>query len=276
MAEDNLRYLNHMLNEAKQGGGEDAIARQHEKGKQTARERLTKLLDANSFQELHALVTHHATDFGLADKTPLGDGVVTGWGTIGGRLVYVFAQDFTVMGGSLGAAHAAKIIKVQELALKTGSPLIGINDSGGARIQEGIQSLGGYAGIFLNNTLASGVIPQISVIMGPCAGGAVYSPAMTDFIFMVKDSSYMFVTGPDVVKTVTNEIVTQDELGGAVTHTTRTGVADRIRLTGRLTVARPREGVVSRRAPLGTPSGRRWPPWSCSTCWRTGAISSGP
>jgi len=214
-----------MLNEAKQGGGEDAIARQHEKGKQTARERLTKLLDANSFQELHALVTHHATDFGLADKTPLGDGVVTGWGTIGGRLVYVFAQDFTVMGGSLGAAHAAKIIKVQELALKTGSPLIGINDSGGARIQEGIQSLGGYAGIFLNNTLASGVIPQISVIMGPCAGGAVYSPALTDFVFMVEGTSNMFITGPQVVKAVTQEDVTFDQLGGAAVHTGKSGVA---------------------------------------------------
>ncbi|MCE5258846.1 MAG: acyl-CoA carboxylase subunit beta [Chloroflexi bacterium] len=225
MANDNIQYLNQLLHESKQGGGETAIERQHAKGKLTARERLTKLLDPNSFQELDALVTHHAVDFGLADKSTLGDGVVTGWGTIEGRLVYVFAQDFTVMGGSLGAAHAAKITKLQDLALKNGAPVIGINDSGGARIQEGIQALGGYADIFLRNTLASGVVPQISVIMGPCAGGAVYSPALTDFTFMVQGTSNMFITGPQVVKAVTQEDVTMDELGGADVHTGISGVA---------------------------------------------------
>lgn len=221
----NLQKLHHLQAESKLGGGENAIARQHDKGKLTARERLAKLLDEGSFQEIDALVTHHASDFGLAGKAPLGDGVVTGWGTIGGRLVYVFAQDFTVMGGSLGAAHAAKICKVQDLALKNGAPIIGINDSGGARIQEGIESLGGYAGIFLRNTMASGVVPQISVIQGPCAGGAVYSPALTDFTFMVEETSHMFITGPQAVKAAIHEDVTFEELGGAVTHNTVSGVA---------------------------------------------------
>ncbi|MHB9033664.1 MAG: acyl-CoA carboxylase subunit beta [Anaerolineae bacterium] len=225
MANENIQYLNQLLHESKLGGGETAIERQHAKGKFTARERLAKLLDPDSFQELDALVTHHAVDFGLADKMILGDGVVTGWGTIDGRLVYVFSQDFTVMGGSLGAAHAAKITKLQDLALKNGAPVIGINDSGGARIQEGILSLGGYADIFLRNTLASGVVPQISVIMGPCAGGAVYSPALTDFTFMVQDTSHMFITGPQVVKAVTQEDVTMEQLGGASVHTSVSGVA---------------------------------------------------
>lgn len=225
MADNDIKYLHQLLHEAKQGGGEAAIERQHAKGKQTARERLAKLLDPDTFQELDAFVTHHASDFGMADKAALGDGVVTGWGTIDGRLVYVFAQDFTFMGGTLGAAHAAKIAKVQDMALKTGSPIIGISDSGGARIQEGILSLDGYANIFLRNTLASGVIPQISVIMGPCAGGAVYSPALTDFTFMVQGTSNMFITGPQVVKAVTQEDVTFDELGGADVHAGKSGVA---------------------------------------------------
>jgi propionyl-CoA carboxylase beta chain len=209
------------------GGGFERIAAQHAKGRLTARERLDVLLDPDSFEELDMYVEHNATDFGMADKRFPGDGVVTGSGTISGRLVFVFAQDFTVFGGSLSERHAGKICKVMDMAMKVGAPVIGLNDSGGARIQEGVASLGGYAEVFQRNVLASGVVPQISVIMGPCAGGAVYSPAMTDFIFMVKQSSYMFVTGPDVVKTVTNEIVTQEELGGAVTHTTRSGVADR-------------------------------------------------
>ena len=226
MASDNkIQQLRHLLQEAKQGGGADAIERQHAKGKLTARERLEKLLDEGSFQELDALVTHHVTDFGLDKRAALGDGVVTGYGTIGGRLVYVYAQDFTVMGGSLGQAHAAKITKLQDLAMKNGAPLIGINDSGGARIQEGILSLGGYADIFLRNTLASGVIPQISVIMGPCAGGAVYSPALTDFVFMVKGTSQMFITGPQVIKAVTHEEVTAEDLGGAMAHNRVSGVA---------------------------------------------------
>jgi acetyl-CoA carboxylase carboxyltransferase component len=225
MAENDLQHLNRLKQEARLGGGETAIERQHAKGKMTARERLAKLLDKDSFQEFDALVTHHATDFGLADKVTLGDGVVTGWGTIEGRLVYVYAQDFTVMGGSLGLAHAAKIIKIQDMALKNGAPVIGINDSGGARIQEGILSLNGYAGIFLRNTMASGVIPQISIIMGPCAGGAVYSPALTDFTFMVQETSHMFITGPQVVKSVTQEDVTFEQLGGAMTHNTTSGVA---------------------------------------------------
>jgi propionyl-CoA carboxylase beta subunit len=208
------------------GGGEARIAAQHKKGRLTARERLQVLLDQESFEEYDLFVEHNCTDFGMeAQKVP-GDGVVTGSGTINGRLVYVFAQDFTVFGGSLSERHAQKICKVMDMAMKVGAPVIGLNDSGGARIQEGVASLGGYAEVFQRNVLASGVIPQISLIMGPCAGGAVYSPAMTDFIFMVKDSSYMFVTGPDVVKTVTNEVVTKEELGGAVTHTTKSGVAD--------------------------------------------------
>ncbi len=208
------------------GGGQKRIDAQHSKGKLTARERLDVLLDEGSFEELDTYVEHNCTDFGMQDQIVPGDGVVTGSGTINGRLVYVFSQDFTVFGGSLSERHAEKIMKVMDNAMKVGAPVIGLNDSGGARIQEGVASLGGYAEVFQRNVLASGVVPQISLIMGPCAGGAVYSPAMTDFIFMVKDSSYMFVTGPDVVKTVTNEVVTQEELGGAITHTTKSSVAD--------------------------------------------------
>src|SRR5437868_940361 len=211
---------------ARQGGGAKRVAAQHAKGRLTARERLSVLLDAGSFEEYDMFVEHNCADFGMEEQRIPGDGVVTGSGTINGRLVYVFAQDFTVFGGSLSERHAQKICKVMDMAMKVGAPVIGLNDSGGARIQEGVASLAGYAEVFERNVLASGVIPQISLIMGPCAGGAVYSPAMTDFIFMVKDSSYMFVTGPDVVKTVTHESVTQEELGGAITHTTRSGVAD--------------------------------------------------
>ena len=213
---------------AELGGGQERIDAQHQRGKLTARERLTVLLDADSFEEWDVFVEHRCTDFGMADKTVPGDGVVTGYGTISGRDVFVFSQDFTVFGGSLSEAHAGKICKVMDHAMKVGAPVIGLNDSGGARIQEGIDSLAGYAEIFQRNVMASGVIPQISIIMGPCAGGAVYSPAMTDFIFMVRDTSYMYVTGPDVVKTVTHESVTHEELGGAVTHSTRSGVADGI------------------------------------------------
>ncbi|KPL67348.1 methylmalonyl-CoA carboxyltransferase [Erythrobacter sp. SG61-1L] len=208
------------------GGGQDRIDAQHKRGKLTARERVDVLLDAGSFEELDMYVEHNCTDFGMQAQTVPGDGVVTGSGTINGRLVFVYAQDFTVFGGSLSERHAQKICKIMDMALKVGAPVIGLSDSGGARIQEGVASLGGYAEVFQRNVLASGVVPQLSLIMGPCAGGAVYSPAMTDFIFMVKGTSYMFVTGPDVVKTVTNEVVTQEELGGATTHTTRTGVAD--------------------------------------------------
>ncbi len=211
---------------ARIGGGQKRIDTQHAKGKLTARERLEILLDEGSFEEVDAYVEHNCVDFGMPETTIPGDGVVTGSGTINGRLVYVFAQDFTVFGGAVSERHAMKICKVMDSALKVGAPVIGLNDSGGARIQEGVSALGGYAEIFQRNVLASGVVPQLSLIMGPCAGGAVYSPAITDFIFMVKDSSYMFVTGPDVVKTVTNEIVTQEELGGAITHTTKTSVAD--------------------------------------------------
>ncbi len=211
---------------ARAGGGQKRIDAQHAKGKLTARERLDVLLDEGSFEELDMFVEHNCTDFGMQGQVVPGDGVVTGSGTINGRLVFVFSQDFTVFGGSLSERHAQKICKIMDMAMKVGAPVIGINDSGGARIQEGVASLGGYAEVFQRNVLASGVVPQLSLIMGPCAGGAVYSPAMTDFIFMVKDSSYMFVTGPDVVKTVTNEVVTQEALGGAVTHTTRTSVAD--------------------------------------------------
>ena len=201
---------------AKLGGGQKRIDAQHAKGRLTARERLSVLLDPDSFEEVDMYVEHNCVDFGMEKQKIPGDGVVTGSGTINGRLVYVFAQDFTVFGGSLSERHAQKICKVMDAAMKVGAPVIGLNDSGGARIQEGVASLGGYAEVFQRNVLASGVVPQISLIMGPCAGGAVYSPAMTDFIFMVKDSSYMFVTGPEVVKTVTNEVVTQEELGGAV------------------------------------------------------------
>jgi len=211
---------------ARLGGGEKRIQAQHDKGKLSARERLEVLLDPGSFEEFDMFVEHDCTEFGMADKKIPGDGVVTGSGTINGRLVYVFAKDFTVFGGSLSLAHAKKICKVQDAALKNGAPIIGLFDAGGARIQEGVDALGGYAEIFQRNTLASGVIPQISVIMGPCAGGDVYSPAITDFIFMVKDTSYMYVTGPDVVKTVTNEVVSHEELGGASVHAKKSGVAD--------------------------------------------------
>ncbi|MGE5116104.1 MAG: acyl-CoA carboxylase subunit beta [Betaproteobacteria bacterium] len=211
---------------ARQGGGEKRVAAQHAKGKLTARERLELLLDEGTFEEWDMFVEHRCTDFGMADHKVPGDGVVTGYGMINGRLVFVFSQDFTVFGGALSEAHAEKICKIMDQAMKVGAPVIGLNDSGGARIQEGVASLGGYAEVFQRNVMASGVIPQISLIMGPCAGGAVYSPAMTDFIFMVKDSSYMFVTGPEVVKTVTHEEVSSEDLGGAVAHTTRSGVAD--------------------------------------------------
>src|SRR3954470_24145738 len=211
---------------ARLGGGEKRIAAQHAKGRLTARERLSVLLDAGSLEEYDMFVEHNCTDFGMEKQRIPGDGVVTGSGTINGRLVYVFAQDFTVFGGSLSERHAQKICKVMDQALKVGAPVIGMNDSGGARIQEGVASLAGYAEVFQRNVLASGAVPQVSVIMGPCAGGAFYSPAMTDFIFMVKDSSYMFVTGPDVVKTVTHETVTHEELGGALTHSSKSGVAD--------------------------------------------------
>jgi len=224
--QDILRQLEERRRAARLGGGEKRIAAQHAKGKLTARERLEVLLDPGSFEEYDMFVEHRSQDFGMADQTVPGDGVVTGWGTISGRLVFVFSQDFTVFGGSLSEAHAEKICKVMDQAMKVGAPVIGLNDSGGARIQEGVASLGGYAEVFQRNVLASGVVPQISVIMGPCAGGAVYSPAMTDFICMVKDSSYMFVTGPDVVKTVTQEEVTHEELGGAMTHARTSGVAD--------------------------------------------------
>jgi propionyl-CoA carboxylase beta chain len=207
------------------GGGEERIARQHDKGKLTARQRLDLLLDPGSFEELGAFVRHRITDFGLGDNRPYGDGVVTGFGTIEGRLTYVFSQDFTVFGGSLSETNAEKIVRLMKMAMENGAPIIGLNDSGGARIQEGVASLGGYADIFLLNTLASGVVPQISAVLGPCAGGAVYSPAITDFVFMVESTSYMFVTGPDVVKTVTHEEVTFEELGGAETHATKSGVA---------------------------------------------------
>jgi propionyl-CoA carboxylase beta chain len=221
-----IEELEKRREQARLGGGQARIDAQHKKGRLTARERLAVLLDPGSFEEYDTFVEHNCTEFGMEKQKVPGDGVVTGSGTINGRLVYLFAQDFTVFGGSLSERHAQKICKIMDMAMKVGAPVIGLNDSGGARIQEGVASLAGYAEVFQRNVLASGVIPQISVIMGPCAGGAVYSPAMTDFIFMVKDSSYMFVTGPDVVKTVTNEVVTQDELGGAVTHTTKSGVAD--------------------------------------------------
>jgi len=220
-----IEHLRELKRQSKQGGGEARIQAQKKRGKLTARERIELLLDEGSFREVDAFVTHRHTDFGLDKKKFLGDGVVTGYGTIAGRLAYVFSQDFTVLGGSLGRAHADKIVKLQDMAMKNGAPVIGINDSGGARIQEGVVSLGGYSDIFLRNTLASGVIPQISCILGPCAGGAVYSPAITDFIIMAKNTSYMFLTGPDVVKSVTHEDVTFEELGGAGTHSEISGVA---------------------------------------------------
>ncbi|MDJ0646868.1 MAG: acyl-CoA carboxylase subunit beta [Flavobacteriaceae bacterium] len=219
-----INKLKERVQEAKLGGGQKRIDRQHQQGKLTARERVEYLLDEGSFEEMGILVTHRTTDFGMEKQQFFGDGVVTGYGTIDGRLVYIFAQDFTVFGGSLSETHAEKICKVMDMAVKVGAPVIGLNDSGGARIQEGVRSLGGYADIFYRNVQASGVIPQISAIMGPCAGGAVYSPAMTDFTIMVENTSYMFVTGPNVVKTVTNEEVTAEELGGANTHATKSGV----------------------------------------------------
>jgi acetyl-CoA carboxylase carboxyltransferase component len=220
----NIQQLREIRAKSYQGGGEERIAVQHKLGRLTARERIDLLLDRGSFRELDAFVVHRTNDFGLEDQKYLGDSVVTGWGTIDGRLVYVYSQDFTVFGGSLGEVHAEKILKIMDMAMKNGAPLIGLNDSGGARIQEGVVSLGGYADIFLKNTLASGVIPQISAIMGPCAGGAVYSPALTDFIVMVRNSSYMFVTGPEVVKAVTHQEVTFEELGGASVHSEISGV----------------------------------------------------
>jgi propionyl-CoA carboxylase beta chain len=223
---DIIRQLEEKRAAARLGGGQSRIDAQHAKGKLTARERIEVLLDPESFEEWDMLVEHRCTDFGMAENRIPGDGVVTGYGTINGRLTFVFSQDFTVFGGALSEAHAEKICKIMDHAMKVGAPVVGINDSGGARIQEGVASLGGYAEVFQRNVEASGVIPQVSLIMGPCAGGAVYSPAMTDFILMVKDSAYMFVTGPDVVKTVTHEEVSAEELGGAMTHTTRSGVAD--------------------------------------------------
>ncbi|MBW8755598.1 MAG: acyl-CoA carboxylase subunit beta [Sphingomonadales bacterium] len=222
----NIAEMERRRSAAKLGGGQRRIDAQHAKGKLTARERLDILLDEDSFEEVDGYVEHNCVDFGMAEEHIPGDGVVTGSGTINGRLVFVFSQDFTVFGGAVSERHAMKICKIMDAAMKVGAPVIGLNDSGGARIQEGVSALAGYAEIFQRNVNASGVIPQLSLIMGPCAGGAVYSPAMTDFIFMVKDSSFMFVTGPDVVKTVTNEVVTQEELGGAITHTTKTSVAD--------------------------------------------------
>lgn len=223
---DILSELDARRRDAHLGGGQRRIDTQHARGKLTARERVDLLLDEGSFEEFDMFVAHRCTDFGMENNRPAGDGVITGWGTINGRMVYVFSQDFTVFGGSLSETHAQKICKIMDMAMQNGAPVIGINDSGGARIQEGVASLAGYAEVFQRNIMASGVVPQISLIMGPCAGGAVYSPAMTDFIFMVKDTSYMFVTGPDVVKTVTNEVVTAEELGGASTHTRKSSVAD--------------------------------------------------
>ncbi len=224
MLEKKLELLEQKIELSELGGGQNRIEKQHDKGKLTARERVHFLLDEDSFEEIGRFVMHRSTDFGMEKQQILGDGVVTGYGTIGGRLVYVFAQDFTVFGGSLSETHAEKICKIMDLAMQNGAPVIGLNDSGGARIQEGVRSLGGYADIFYRNVLASGVVPQISAIMGPCAGGAVYSPAMTDFTIMVENTSYMFVTGPNVVKTVTNEEVTAEELGGASAHSTKSGV----------------------------------------------------
>ena len=223
--ENKIQTLQVKLAESKLGGGVKRIESQHAKKKLTARERVEYLMDEGSFEEIDALVTHRTTDFGMENEQFFGDGVITGYGTVNGRLVFIFAQDFTVFGGSLSETHAEKICKVMDMALKNGAPMIGLNDSGGARIQEGVRSLGGYADIFFRNVKSSGIIPQISAIMGPCAGGAVYSPAMTDFTMMVENTSYMFVTGPNVVKTVTNETVTSEELGGASTHSTKSGVA---------------------------------------------------
>lgn len=222
---EKLDLLDQRRQQSEEGGGPQRVKAQHDKGKLSARERLDALLDEGSFVELDRFVTHRSTDFGLETQRPYGDGVVTGFGRIDGRLVYVFSQDFTVFGGSLSETHAEKICKVLDLAVRNGAPMIGLNDSGGARIQEGVVSLGGYAEIFLRNTMASGVVPQISAILGPCAGGAVYSPAITDFVFMARGTSYMFVTGPNVVKTVTHEDVTMEQLGGAETHGAISGVS---------------------------------------------------
>ncbi|RLD67203.1 MAG: methylmalonyl-CoA carboxyltransferase, partial [Bacteroidetes bacterium] len=222
---EKVNLLENKIDEALKGGGETRIEAQHKRGKLTARERIELLLDKGSFQELGMFVTHRSNDFGLEKQIFLGDGVVTGYGTINNRMVYIFSQDFTIFGGSLAEAYAEKIVKIMDMAMKNGAPVIGLNDSGGARIQEGVVSLGGYADIFYRNTLASGVIPQLSAIMGPCAGGAVYSPAITDFNFMVANTSYMFVTGPNVVKTVTHEEVSSEDLGGAQTHASKSGVA---------------------------------------------------
>ncbi|MBT7769684.1 MAG: methylmalonyl-CoA carboxyltransferase, partial [Rhodospirillales bacterium] len=224
---DIIKKLDEKRRQARLGGGQKRIDTQHGNGKLTARERIEFLLDPESFEEWDMFVEHRSSDFGMAEQSIPGDGVVTGYGTVNGRLVFVFSQDFTVFGGSLSEAHAEKICKIMDQAMKVGAPVIGINDSGGARIQEGVASLAGYTEVFQRNVMASGVVPQVSMIMGPCAGGAVYSPAVTDFIFMVEDTSYMFVTGPDVVKTVTHEEVTREELGGAGTHTSVSGVADR-------------------------------------------------
>src|SRR5580704_14197509 len=221
---DKIALLKHKTEQALKGGGDKRIEAQHKKGKLTARERLQLLLDEGSFQEIGMLVAHRSTDFDMEKEAYPGDGVVTGYGTINGRLTYVFSQDFTVFGGSLSETHAEKIVKIMDLAMQNGAPVIGLNDSGGARIQEGVVSLGGYADIFYRNTIQSGVVPQISAILGPCAGGAVYSPAITDFIMMVEHTSYMFVTGPNVVKTVTHEDVTSEDLGGAHTHASKSGV----------------------------------------------------
>src|ERR1700747_3152605 len=223
-ASSRIEHLIELNRSAEMGGGEERLERQKTEGKLTARERVALLLDKDSFEEVDKFVTHRCLDFGMQEQQYPGDGVIAGYGRIEGRLVYVFAQDFTVFGGSLSETNAQKICKIMDLAMKMGAPIIGLNDSGGARIQEGVMSLGGYADIFLRNTLASGVVPQISAIMGPCAGGAVYSPAITDFVFMVKGTSYMFVTGPDVVRTVTHEDVTKEELGGAMTHNSISGV----------------------------------------------------
>ena len=223
--EEKLKQLETRSKMAEEGGGQDRIEKQHLAGRKTARERINDLLDPGTFVELDKFVTHRCTDFGMDKNKILGDGVVTGYGKIDGRLVYVFAQDFTVFGGTMSRANADKVVKVMDLAMRMGAPVIGLNDSGGARIQEGVQSLAGYADIFYRNVMSSGVIPQISAILGPCAGGAVYSPAITDFILMVKDTSYMFVTGPDVIKTVTHEEVTKEDLGGAMTHNSKSGVA---------------------------------------------------
>jgi propionyl-CoA carboxylase beta chain len=241
--EEKLEHLRRMNAEAEAGGGAERREREHKAGKLTARERVYLLLDEGTFEELDKFVRHRSTDFGMDEQRPAGDGFVTGYGRIDGRLVYVFAQDFTVFGGSLSETNALKICKIMDLAMRAGAPVIGLNDSGGARIQEGVMSLAGYADIFLRNTLASGVVPQISAIMGPCAGGAVYSPAITDFIFMTRDTSYMFVTGPDVIKTVTHEEVTKQELGGAMTHNATSGVAHFVARDDRDCVAMIRELV---------------------------------